>query len=61
MGLLRSLQALNLSWFSVHIRNIFTLLALTVFIAGCSGITPGELRNEREEGPQKGLFSGSAG
>lgn len=61
MGLLRSLGLLNLSWFNVHLRFIFTLLALTVFIAGCSGITPTELRNDREEGPQQGLFTGSAG
>jgi hypothetical protein len=36
------------------------LLALLV-IAGCSGIEPLELTNTREEGPEKGLFSGSGG
>jgi len=46
---------------SVRVRHAVTLLVLAVVIAGCSGITPGELRNEREEGPQKGLFTGSAG
>ena len=36
------------------------LLALLV-IAGCSGIEPLELTNTREEGPERGLFSGSDG
>ena len=36
-------------------------LAALVVISGCAGITPYEPRNHREEGPEKGLFSGSAG
>ena len=36
------------------------LVALLV-IAGCAGIEPYEPRNNREEGPQKGLFTGSEG
>ncbi|MBW2690583.1 MAG: hypothetical protein JRC99_11705 [Deltaproteobacteria bacterium] len=36
------------------------LLALLV-IAGCSGIEPLELTNTREEGPERGLFSGPDG
>lgn len=35
---------------------------LCVLVSGCSGITPGgELRNNREEGPEKGIFSGQDG
>jgi hypothetical protein len=33
----------------------------TTIMAGCSGMTPIDLRNNREEGPEKGLFSGSQG
>ena len=36
------------------------LVALLV-IAGCAGIKPYEPRNHREEGPEKGLFTGSEG
>jgi hypothetical protein len=41
-------------------RLIPWLLALMV-VSGCSGIEPLELTNTREEGPEKGLFSGSDG
>ena len=61
MGCFRNRCPLFMNWFSFHIRHVVTFFALMVFIVGCSGITPIELRNEREEGPQKGLFSGSAG
>ena len=36
-------------------------LAALLAIAGCSGIKPYEPRDNREEGPQKGLFTGSQG
>ena len=36
------------------------LLALLV-ISGCAGIEPYEPRNNREEGPERGLFTGSEG
>lgn len=37
-------------------------LLLCLSANGCSGITPdGELRNNREEGTEKGLFSGPDG
>ena len=41
-------------------RLIPLLLALIV-VSGCSGIEPLELTNTREEGPEKGLFSGTDG
>jgi len=45
-------------------RRLLAVLTLLLLFAvsGCSGITPdGEIRNNREEGPAKGLFSGSDG
>ena len=41
-------------------RLIPWLLALLIFY-GCSGIEPFELTSAREEGPEKGLFSGADG
>ncbi len=40
---------------------IGTLLVALLVIAGCAGIEPYEPRNNREEGPEKGLFTGSEG
>jgi heat shock protein HslJ len=37
------------------------LLVVLLVISGCSGIKPYEPRNNREEGPEKGLFTGSEG
>jgi hypothetical protein len=36
-------------------------LMMAVLVIGCAGIEPYEPRNNREEGPEKGLFSGSEG
>jgi hypothetical protein len=39
-----------------------TALVAVLIGSGCSGITPdGKLRNNREEGPQGGIFSGPRG
>ena len=40
---------------------LISLLLLALLVAGCAGIEPYEPRDNREEGPQKGLFSGSEG
>ena len=37
------------------------LLLIAVIMAGCAGIEPYEPRDHREEGPEKGLFTGSEG
>ena len=37
------------------------LLVALLVIAGCAGIKPYEPRDHREEGPEKGLFTGSEG
>lgn len=39
----------------------FLFLMFTVLLAGCSGITPYQPENHREEGPPGGIFSGPAG
>jgi hypothetical protein len=41
--------------------RIGALLAALLLIAGCAGIQPYHPPNHREEGPQKGLFTGSQG
>ena len=41
--------------------QLLRIIAIVVVLlgSGCSGITPdGKLRNNREEGPQSGIFSG---
>ena len=40
---------------------IGTLLVAMLVSAGCGGVKPYEPRNHREEGPEKGLFTGSEG
>ena len=37
------------------------MLLIVVVMAACAGIEPYEPRNNREEGPEKGLFTGSQG
>jgi hypothetical protein len=37
------------------------LLLMVVVMVGCAGIEPYEPPNNREEGPEKGLFTGSRG
>jgi hypothetical protein len=46
---------------SRKIRWTAVLLLMVVVLAGCAGIEPYEPRNNREEGPEKGLFTGSQG
>ena len=41
--------------------QIVALLAALLVIAGCAGIQPYTPPNHREEGPAKGLFTGSQG
>ena len=36
-------------------------LLVALLVIGCAGIEPYEPRNNREEGPEKGLFTGSEG
>ncbi len=36
-------------------------LLVGLLVTGCAGYEPYEPRDEREEGPKKGLFSGSEG
>jgi hypothetical protein len=34
---------------------------MALMVSGCAGMEPYEARDEREEGPKQGLFSGSNG
>jgi hypothetical protein len=49
--------------FRTHRREALCigLLLAALLVSGCAGIKPYEPRNDREEGPQKGLFTGSEG
>jgi hypothetical protein len=46
---------------SLGVRLIAALLLMWLFVTGCSGITPYQPRNNREEGTEKGVFTGSKG
>jgi hypothetical protein len=46
---------------SRKVRWTVALLLIVVVLTGCAGIKPYEPRNNREEGPEKGLFTGSEG
>jgi hypothetical protein len=37
---------------------VVAFLVVSLVISGCTGIKPYEPRNNREEGPEKGLFTG---
>jgi len=53
-----------MSIISIPIRDVLwsvALLAALLAIFGCAGIKPYQPRNNREEGPEKGLFTGSEG
>ncbi len=46
-----------------HIRKVLQIgpLLVVLMVTGCAGIKPYVPRDDREEGPKKGLFSGSEG
>jgi hypothetical protein len=46
-----------------HRRKVLWIgpLLVALLVAGCAGITPYEPRDNREEGMEKGLFTGSEG
>ena len=48
---------------TLKFRTLCTGIVLTALLlsVGCAGIEPYEPRNHREEGPEKGLFTGSKG
>jgi hypothetical protein len=47
----------------IHKRKALWIVSLLValLVTGCGGIKPYEPRNHREEGSEKGLFTGSQG
>ena len=51
-------------FYSGQYRSVWwlvTVLLMAMVIAGCAGMEPYEYRDNREEGPEKGLFTGSQG
>jgi hypothetical protein len=46
---------------TLGVRLVVALLLMWLFITACSSITPYQPRNNREEGPEKGAFTGSKG
>jgi hypothetical protein len=59
----------NMSYFHSKLRDlklgqkalVIGLVLVVLLTAGCAGIEPYEPRNNREEGLEKGLFTGSEG
>jgi hypothetical protein len=47
----------------IHKRKTLWIgpLLMALLVTGCAGIKPYEPRDHREEGPEKGLFTGSEG
>jgi hypothetical protein len=45
----------------ISVGPLQVILMFSILFAGCAGMTPYEPHNSREEGPEKGLFSGSQG
>jgi hypothetical protein len=43
------------------IKPVVAVLTISAILVGCTGMSSYEPRNNREEGPEKGLFSGSQG
>ena len=52
---------MNFYWPRISANLLLVLMLLSLLVAGCAGMQPYEPRNTREEGPQKGLFSGEQG
>ncbi len=52
---------MNSSWSRISLSPLLLTLLFSILFAGCAGMKPYEPRNNREEGPEKGLFSGSQG
>jgi hypothetical protein len=45
----------------VWVQSTAVVLLLWLLVTGCSSITPYQPRNNREEGPERGIFTGSKG
>jgi len=56
MGILRTHKRKAL-----RIGQLLVALLVALLVTGCASIKPYEPRNNREEGPEKGLFTGSEG
>jgi hypothetical protein len=52
---------MNTRWSWNSVTPLLVIVLFSFLVAGCAGMKPYEPRNDREEGPQKGLFSGEQG
>lgn len=48
-------------WPRISVKPFLVIVLFSILLAGCAGMKPYEPRNNREEGPENGLFSGSQG
>lgn len=48
-------------WPRISVKPLLFIMLFSILLAGCAGMKPYEPRNNREEGPEKGLFTGSQG
>jgi len=48
-------------WPRISANSLLVIMLSSLLLAGCAGMKPYEPRNNREEGPEKGLFSGAQG
>ena len=52
---------MNSSRSRMSVSLLLVTMLFSILFAGCAGMKPYEPRNNREEGPKKGLFTGSQG
>ena len=52
---------MNSRWPRISVKLLLVIMLFSILLAGCAGMKPYEPRNNREEGPEKGLFSGAQG
>lgn len=52
---------MNSRWPRISVKLLLVIMLFSILLAGCAGMKPYEPRNNREEGPKNGLFSGPQG
>ena len=52
---------MNFYWLRILTNPLLVIVLFSSLVAGCAGMKPYEPRNNREEGPERGLFSGEQG
>ena len=52
---------MSFCWARTAVYSLLGIMLFSILVAGCAGMKPYEPRNNREEGPESGLFSGPQG